>query len=103
MPHVHKYRRTHPPPRIQTIMVSTFVFSVTSTHADSIGFTNSPLFSSLASLLAPPQSTGVEAADEVGSSFSQFKLQRAPYNVRYIVYEIKEDKIQIEKQGARGK
>ncbi|KAM3573386.1 hypothetical protein VYU27_004627 [Nannochloropsis oceanica] len=47
--------------------------------------------------------TGVEAADEVGSSFSQFKLQRPPYNLRYIIYVIKDDKIQIEKEGAREK
>ena len=39
----------------------------------------------------------------MGSSFSQFKLQRAPYNLRYIIYVIKDDKIQIEKEGARGK
>jgi len=39
----------------------------------------------------------------VGSSFSQFKLQRPPYNLRYIIYVIKDDKIQIEKEGARGK
>lgn len=58
---------------------------------------------SLPLLPSPPQATGVEAADEVGSSFSQFKLQRAPYNLRYIIYVIKDDKIQIEKEGARGK
>ena len=49
------------------------------------------------------QSTGVEAADEVGASFSQFKLQRAPYNLRYIIYEIKDTHIVIEKQGEREK
>ncbi len=34
------------------------------------------------------QSTGVEAVDEVGSSFTQFKLQKAPWDLRYIVYVI---------------
>ena len=56
-----------------------------------------------ASTHAIPQSTGVEAADEVGSSFNQFKLQRAPYDLRYIIYVIKDGKIVIEKQGAREK
>lgn len=36
----------------------------------------------------PEQSTGVEAVDEVGSSFTQFKLQKAPWDLRYIVYVI---------------
>jgi hypothetical protein len=34
------------------------------------------------------QSTGVEAVDEVGTSFTQFKLQKAPWDLRYIVYVI---------------
>lgn len=47
------------------------------------------------------QSTGVEAVDEVASSFNQFKLQKAPYNFRYFIYEIKNNQISIEKNGAR--
>lgn len=37
-------------------------------------------------------------------SFSAFKLQQEPYNLRYFIYEIKDKKtITIEKQGAREK
>jgi len=45
--------------------------------------------------------TGIEASDEVGAVFNDFKLQKAPYNLRYITYEIKNNVIEIEKQGAR--
>lgn len=47
------------------------------------------------------QSTGVETTDIVGSSFALFKLQKAPYNLRYIIYHIKDGKIDIEKEGKR--
>lgn len=30
----------------------------------------------------------MEAVDEVGTSFTQFKLQKAPWDLRYIVYVI---------------
>ncbi len=39
----------------------------------------------------------------MATSFSQFKLQKAPYNLRYIIYEIKDSKIVIEKTGEREK
>lgn len=39
-------------------------------------------------IIPTEQSTGVEAVDEVGSSFTQFKLQKAPWDLRYIVYVI---------------
>jgi len=47
--------------------------------------------------------TGIEASDEVGAIFNDFKLQKAPYNLRYITYEIKNNTIEIEKQGERSK
>eukprot|EP00986_Skeletonema_menzelii_P016433 scaffold14557_cov133-Skeletonema_menzelii.AAC.5 len=48
--------------------------------------------------------TGVQVGDEVVKSFSAFKLQQEPYNLRYFIYEIKDKKtITIEKQGAREK
>mmetsp|Transcript_12004 Transcript_12004/g.18414 ORF Transcript_12004/g.18414 Transcript_12004/m.18414 type:complete len:143 (-) Transcript_12004:198-626(-) len=48
--------------------------------------------------------TGVTASDEVSTSFASFKLQKAPFNLRYLIYEIKDKKtITIEKQGARDK
>jgi len=48
--------------------------------------------------------TGVTASDEVATSFASFKLQKAPFDLRYLIYEIKDKKtITIEKQGARDK
>ena len=101
--HLHTYMHTHAqtlsfrlaPARNHGKFPSLCPFPPNSTCLDSPSSPPSPP--------SPPQATGVEAADEVGSSFSQFKLQRAPYNLRYIIYVIKDDKIQIEKEGARGK
>ena len=47
--------------------------------------------------------TGIEASDEVGAIFNDFKLQKAPYNLRYLTYEIRNNVIEIEKQGERSK
>jgi cofilin len=46
------------------------------------------------------QSTGVTACDSVISSFSDFKLKKGDYNVRYFIYYIKNKRlIEIEKTG----
>mmetsp|Transcript_4552 Transcript_4552/g.6737 ORF Transcript_4552/g.6737 Transcript_4552/m.6737 type:complete len:143 (-) Transcript_4552:844-1272(-) len=44
--------------------------------------------------------TGVTACDAIVSSFTDFKLKRGEFNVRYFIYHIKNKKsIQIEKTG----
>lgn len=46
------------------------------------------------------KSTGVTACDSVITSFSDFKLKKGDYNVRYFIYYIKNKKlIEIEKTG----
>jgi cofilin len=48
------------------------------------------------------QSTGVVVADNVSFAFTEFKLQRGDYKLRYFIYKIENKKeIVIEKQGPR--
>uniref|UniRef100_A0A7S0GMG6 ADF-H domain-containing protein n=2 Tax=Sar TaxID=2698737 RepID=A0A7S0GMG6_9STRA len=48
--------------------------------------------------------TGVTAHADVTTSFSQFKLQQAPFDIRYFIYTIKDKKtIIVESQGSRDK
>ena len=63
-----------------------------------------PFADKLKTISLLPQSTGVQADDEVVTAFNAFKLQQEPYKLRYMTYEIKDKKtIVIASQGGRDK
>lgn len=45
----------------------------------------------------------MSAADDITDAFNQFKLQKAPYNLRYIIFEIKGHVIEMTSKGERDK